>query len=989
MGLTSLTVFVVADDDHGTQLRETFVRWSGEHLVGQSAWVTPASTLIPDFGPPVVEAQIVEDGTSRAEDLFRFIGKYRLNVVRVVLGQLTGGNDLPVDAELHKAAASIVDAIDRALPKSAREDGHSTQLWRINVVAPVSGVRSVHPDTLIRGWNVNAIVTAEDRPDADHANVFVRDPGNAVGHAAAALAAAGGVFSGVEPGMFDAIAETQSTSNGREILVVRVAARAIAGDDAETLLAVQTLEGVEAEPTGPAAFVEWGRTAVNPDRVVTDLTRHLTGRDPWRSVEPMRAARLGQRQEGIKGALGDAFRFDLKMFAVVPGWGARRGKAKLEDVATDAIVGHGADALVRFNPSTPEGMRNSAAELLRDIDEKARKREIERASESVATPDASAWAHLRSVAFAAVDGGELPAGVEVPRYAGVRELLPAARVVPDPLDSFTARGRTVGPCDTAGARALGAEIHEDLQQRSEELSTLQSALHEAQREVANAGATLEAANAHLGRAEAAGEGIAEARTAQSQAKHALQKGEVVRDGAKSRADRAEAAIGAVTAEDDAFREWTLRIKGSVVSRLFDDVDQRSGEFANMHDSLRAGLSLETPANDDLIRGKRTLVRLWIVTIAIWLVLLLGVGVTWLTVDQRQREDPQALETLPEAWVWLYENWYWVVLGLTVLAFVALWFANHAYYRANRRYLWAVQSAAENRLGASEELVYTGQESARLQHLNSTLVDWASIIGWVLHHPYSAVEDLTRDIDTSVVETLPAAFAIACISHEDEIPKQTIAQAVRLLHPQGWAASAFDHAYAVHQVDALSKDPAGLIAADLDESDSTYGPRHELLLFWEDRSASTVLTAEAVDKLRQAVLDRQIVLATRRVTRLGEYSTGAVVSEPDYFRGVATADTAFVGDMFTESARVEGKQNVHRSVVWLPAVAIGAAADDTVRLEVGTGSVAIRVDVSRLLTTDDLVLFSAAGRATDPGSVIGQQMRSSVRGDVGEPTEAWA
>ena len=205
MGLTSLTVFVVADDDQGIRLRETFVRWSRERLVAQSAWVTPSSTQIPDFGPPVVLAQIVEDGTSHEEDLFRFIGKYRLNVVRVVLGQLIVGDDAPVDAPLHKAAASIVDAIDRALPKSAREDGHSTQLWRINVVVPVSGVRAVHPGTLIRGWNVNAIVPAEDRPDADHANVFVRDPGNAVGHAAAALAAAGGVFSGVEPGMFDAL----------------------------------------------------------------------------------------------------------------------------------------------------------------------------------------------------------------------------------------------------------------------------------------------------------------------------------------------------------------------------------------------------------------------------------------------------------------------------------------------------------------------------------------------------------------------------------------------------------------------------------------------------------------------------------------------------------------------------------------------------------------------------------------------------------------
>ena len=226
------------------------------------------------------------------------------------------------------------------------------------MVVPVSGVRAVHPGTLIRGWNVNAIVPAEDRPDADHANVFVRDPGNAVGHAAAALAAAGGVFSGVEPGMFDALGETQSTSNGREILVVRVAARAVVGDDAETRLAVQALESVKAEPKGAAAFVEWGRPAVNPDHVVNDLHRHLIERDPWRSVDPMRAPRLAQRQEGFKVALGDAVRFDLKMFAVVPGWVVRRGKAKLEDVATDAIVGEGADTLVRFNPATPEGMRN-------------------------------------------------------------------------------------------------------------------------------------------------------------------------------------------------------------------------------------------------------------------------------------------------------------------------------------------------------------------------------------------------------------------------------------------------------------------------------------------------------------------------------------------------------------------------------------------------------------------------------------------------------
>ena len=102
------------------------------------------------------------------------------------------------------------------------------------------------------------------------------------------------------------------------------------------------------------------------------------------------------------------------------------------------------------------------------------------------------------------------------------------------------------------------------------------------------------------------------------------------------------------------------------------------------------------------------------------------------------------------------------------ALAVLWWANHMYYRANRRYLWAVQSAADARVRASEDVVHTGQEAARLRHLDTALGDWADIIGWVLHHPHAGVDDLKRDMDASVVETLPAAFAIAHIAQEEEI-----------------------------------------------------------------------------------------------------------------------------------------------------------------------------------------------------------------------------
>ena len=94
-------------------------------------------------------------------------------------------------------------------------------------------------------------------------------------------------------------------------------------------------------------------------------------------------------------------------------------------------------------------------------------------------------------------------------------------------------------------------------------------------------------------------------------------------------------------------------------------------------------------------------------------------------------------------------------------------------------------------------------------------------------------------------------------------------------------------------------------------------------------------------------------------------------------------------MFTDSARVEGKQNVHRSIVWVPAVATDDAGDGSVRLQVGTESVALRADVSRLLTTDDLVLFGAGGGATHAGFTAGHSTRSPGVGDNADPTDGWA
>ncbi|ACZ30408.1 hypothetical protein Xcel_1377 [Xylanimonas cellulosilytica DSM 15894] len=1027
MVLTDLTVFVVGDDERGKALREAFAQWAAEDVVVPTAWVTPSSAVVAQHGPPEVSARVVTKDGERTEDLFRFIGKYRLDTVRVVVGQFIALDDRTPDADLLVAAQAIASAIDDALPRAHREGGHTTHLWRLNLVAPVSGVADVPQSALIPSWNVNAIVSAEDRPDADHANTFVRYPGNALGHMAAAMAAVSGVFAGVDTGVFEALGADQSTSNGREVNVVRVAVRAVIGDDAETRLAVRTLEAVAAEPTGASAFVEWGRIAVKPDQVVADIDAYLRSREPWVSGRPDRPRQPVQKREGLRSAADEALAFNRRMFSVVPKWLLLRGRSKLEDVATNAIIGEGADAVVRFNPASPEAMQHSAERYLKQVDESAQKAELTRAAESVAMPDARAWAGLRSLLFAAVDGGELPNEIETPRFAGMREVLAPACVVPDPADVFEARGRVLNPVDPAAARALGAElfaaVHERLavkEATEAELATAASALVAAEEADAASRAGLEGAQAAeealqaeakaTPAAKAAGkkksahggettltevpeprpiadrlkDAVAarvQAAAAAGKTDAALRKATTAHESADATATEAAAAFAEAEAAHQEFREWERRVGGSVLFKLVDDVVARRDDFRQRFATSRGGLVLSAPPNDDLERAQRSLVSAWRVTFAAWTLVGVVTALTWFLVWQG----------LLEAWepaVAIHDNWYWIMLGATFAVPIALALANHAYYRANRRFVWRVQVLAADRLKTSEDVVFFGREAARLDQLNTTLVDWASIIGWVLHHPHGAVEDMTRTIDEGVVDSLPASFAIARASDEDEIPKKTLAQAVRLLYPQGWAASAFDHAYEVHQAEALSVDPAGIIAADLDQSESEYGPRRELLRFWDTRAASRILTTEAVETLREAVRDEFIHLSTRRVARLGEFGTGADIDEPDFYRGVATASTAFVNDMFTQVARVEGKQEVHRSVVWLPAVADAREQEDTVLHAVGMQSVAVRADVSQRLAPTDLSMFAAAPAAAPavaPQSPVASQ-RPTTSDDT---TTGWA
>jgi hypothetical protein len=766
--------------------------------------------------------------------------------------------------------------------------------------------------------------------------------------------------------------------------------RAVVGEDLETRLAARTLEIVADEPLGPGAFVEWGRLAVDPDRIADDLTRHLVGAAPWGSAGPPRLEHADRRQTGLLDGVAEAARFNATTFGTVPRWVLGKRVARFEDRATHTVVGGGGDTVIRLRPGNPEAVKGAVVDYLQGVDERARRDELEREATSVAVPDPRAWGELRAVAFAAVDGGDLPTEVPTPRYAGMREILPAARVVPDPVDTYEHDGEPVAPTDPTIGREVEARLDAVLMQWRTALDEADLAVERAQQALDAARAPQEPADpAHGGAAtEPAPESAAVAGadepasprpdadgtagaapetkdevkartkkgrrpgpqrpvpatdtvsevaakvTAVSAAEAELEAAERARDGIRLAHD-------AAGTERDRFLAWRGTAETSVLWRLLDDVAGRRDRFRGLHAQSREKLGVDVPPHEALVAAQERLVARWRVLLAAGL-LVLVVAVLWLRFDGE-----------PERVV----DWVGWVGGTVLVTLALVAAANHRFYRATRAYAWDVQSVADRRRQASEDVVYYGREAARLGQLYGTLVDWATVVGWVLHHPRGVVSPTASRLDDEVVDTFPAAFAVARTADEDDISRSTVVAAVQRLHPVGWARQCFDDAYEAHQHEQAREDEGGFIAPDLDTVASQYGPRSLFTEYWTSGSAADVLTAKAVAELREAVHEERITLPTRKVGRLGTHGDGALALEPDYYEAAAGRSPAFVAGMFVPSSRQARKHYVTRSAVWLPQVVAGQVAPDGVAQRRSTTDVAVRVDVSRRLDVDDLALFA--------------------------------
>ncbi|MFH5824044.1 hypothetical protein [Georgenia sp. AZ-5] len=445
-----LSVLVVGGEP-GAALRTLAEGWTAAGLLRESVWVR-AEDVVTGDGPARAPARLVGPGDdARDADLLELVGAARRDLVRVVAVQQVTRGWSPPAAFLGRARV-VADLLEAAVPLPPR----GTRVHRVNLLVGESGATGLRTEHLLPGWDVTGVVAAEDRPDLDRASVFVREPGNFTGHGLAAVAAVAALWAGVPGGALD---EGDATTADGDLVVLRASVRAILGPDAVEEVVRDTVELVSG-PDGAAAVLPWARPAADPAAASTRAARFLLGRGDllpaaWPTLpEPQRRVR------GLRAAVVDAVRFDVRMVRVGAEWLGRALRRAVENVATLVLVGRDSDTLVRTRPRRDDSLFD-VTRLLTETERVGPARAGPTAEDAVA-PRPQTWQDLRRVCFALADGGELPAGLAAPERAGVRELLPPWALAPGPASGRRAtrdggRGEADGAAAQAQARAPAPE----------------------------------------------------------------------------------------------------------------------------------------------------------------------------------------------------------------------------------------------------------------------------------------------------------------------------------------------------------------------------------------------------------------------------------------------------------------------------------------------------------------------------------------------------
>ncbi|WP_447925145.1 hypothetical protein [Georgenia muralis] len=949
--MRSISVVVTGDTAAATDVRSLVGDWTRAGITEPSLWVRPADLHTESQPAQVFGSVVTADGEEQV-DLFAHLGRFRLNTIRVVVAQLAAAGD-EADPAVSAVGARVADMIRSALPR--RPSGEEqTRLHRTLLLVPASDVAGVDPRILLPAWEANVVISPEDRPDLDHSSVLVRPATNYAGHAAAAVSAAAGLVRGVHEGVFDRVTADSST-RPEDVVVARVAIRTVVGEDVLDVITRRVLDPDSLTPNGPGQVVTWANPATEPGAVIHRATRTLLTAHEWAPSPAIDLDEPGQEREQAAGAITRAARFNLRTVAAVAAWSFSRGRDTADRIATDRLVGEGAGTVVTVGPR--------ALGRMTDITEGILEAERARLEESVtyeatrgAPPAPSTWSKVRHLCFALADGGEMD-GMDAPRQLGLREVLAPQHVAPSPGAAYkTPGGELIEATDPPAMWAYLEDLEDSLRARMTEAAELRSRRDDLERLQPSSPSTEGAVGPPSGSAGTeTDEAVARADhsavdvVVPSTSADAADAGdralwEAERRQVHERLQALEARVDEAEAALAAFREWFEGVSTSVLWQVGDDVSRRLGECAAGRRAYREHRDVTAPASQELDAAKKRLLRRWWFTS---ILNLLALGILALDVSQQETRDWRDIG------MW--------ASGIVLVTLVLLIGANHAFYKAFRKYEWQVANALAEQRNRAARYLWEAKEHDRLNVLYQGWRDWTAVISEVLHRPWQPPARRFDDLPDEVVDKLPAAMAVARQEREHaELPATLVVPAYQAIYEEGWAQQAFDEAYEVFAHEAMLVASTGYLDVDVDAAATELSPRGQLVTLWRSGKARKLLADRRAERLRDLAADGGLQLPMRRVQRVGAHSDEQWREELDYFAAIATSDTTFALDAFGPVAQTQNRHYASHVTAWLPRAAHAHAAEakgSTVSLMEAEGATAVRVDLSRRLAPQELTIFT--------------------------------
>lgn len=908
----SYTVLVTSDDADGQLIQRLASEWYEDGLLRDFAFVTPSSVDRTRPGPPIVQATPV--GGEDEVELMRLLGNRRRELIRVVVLHALTHQNVSAD-ELIAVCNDVATLVRRAMPVGATGD-NVVKLLRINMLVPETDVAQQQIGLLQPGWEVNAVVSPEDRPDVDRLNVFIRAQENLHGHALAAAATLGGLWRGMHEAALDEIS-VDSTSADQDSVVVRCHVRLILGDDRADKLAQATIDAVIGAPDGSVRHLEWGYVSDRPDQFVDRSLAQLLRTAEWvpdeRATEP-----LTKPAPSIWTVIGEWLRFQASLPLAAFRFLGSSAQDAAERGLTYTFAGSNVGVVGRLNPEAPRATQAHAAAKLTALSDALEPTRLaqDAAVSGQATP--AAWRTLRELCIGLVDGSDLPTGFDRLRRAQFDEVLPPSYVAP----------------------AFGREVVNGYELRAVDVEAI------ARMAAAASPATEQGENLAVkpGKSESLGEPSDGDETvpdgpASPPTRHADD--EAAPDGQGS--DGADSSA----TTDDSFRSWVADRSQTLIWKLAKRVyEQRRSE---QQKALTAQKTLDAnraaPAADSLVRARRVLLVTWTISL-----ILLGIGVASYLLA------PGPLD------VWLTKR-PWESLATWLVIIVAIFlYGGHHYYRAAGNYEWAVQQRLHTLRSASDEFVAASQQETRWQLMYTGVLDWGEIFAELLHRPWADPQVHRSSLDEP--SGLPAAVAMAQPDGASTEPTtDMVAQAVERVCHRGWLREEFERATVRSRLnDPSSSTSTGDLAADLDLGLRRSGPRNELLEVVTADDGRAVAGKEVYARIHDLVARGEVRVPSLNVTRVGEYASGEVHDDRSFIASIREDPGSFSGDVFSDAALVANRHEVVHHVLTLPAGIKPESSTNELTIRSSDSFIATRVDVSGILTPRDLALFAPKDRA---------------------------